>query len=337
MANAADMRRADKLKQLVLVGVLLALGLSDADAATRPQVAWVKLATPHTPPARGAMAMAFDPVSNTVLMFGGFGAGHLNDTWRFDGKDWTQLTPATSPPPRAAAAIAYDAPSGKLILFGGYDGTRWLGDSWAWDGASGSWTRLTSAHSPLAVSGAAMFSDPFDGHAILFGGTSGKLLGGYTRQSLKWNGSDWVHTGSQAPTARAAMAAALDPDAGSALVFGGLGNVFPYGTWVWNGVRWKNLSPVVSPPLTSEGAAAYDQALGMIVVFGGFDSSKPSSAWGWNPVKQTWRALQQSPHPSNRTSPGMCFDPAIGHAVLFGGYGTAKAGGVLNDTWVLQP
>ena len=33
----------------------------------------------------------------------------------------------------------------------------------------------------------------------------------------------------------------------------------------------------------------------------------------------------------------MCFDPAVGHAALFGGYRTAMTGGVLNDTWILQP
>jgi len=36
-------------------------------------------------------------------------------------------------------AMAYDSGRGKIVLFGGYAGSAVLGDTWEWDGASGTW------------------------------------------------------------------------------------------------------------------------------------------------------------------------------------------------------
>src|ERR1017187_10564845 len=87
---------------------------------------WRKLNPFTSPPARFAASMAFDPVSGRILLFGGTGAGSVNDarndTWTWDGSTWLELHPATSPPPRLGASMTLDSWSGHLLLFGGQAG-----------------------------------------------------------------------------------------------------------------------------------------------------------------------------------------------------------------------
>ena len=63
--------------------------------------------------------MAYDAARQRVVLFGGFGGGHLGDTWEWNGTNWTQLTPSTSPTARNAHAMAYDAARQRVVLLGG--------------------------------------------------------------------------------------------------------------------------------------------------------------------------------------------------------------------------
>ena len=63
--------------------------------------------------------MAYDAARHRTVMFGGFDAGVIGDTWELDGATWRQRSPATSPPPRYQTAMAYDAARGRVVLFGG--------------------------------------------------------------------------------------------------------------------------------------------------------------------------------------------------------------------------
>jgi hypothetical protein len=68
-----------------------------------------------------------------------------------------------APPGRAAAQMAYDRVTRKVILFGGFSGRQYLGDTWLWDGNALRWTRAAPIHSPPAVTGPMVFTDP-NGH-----------------------------------------------------------------------------------------------------------------------------------------------------------------------------
>jgi hypothetical protein len=79
-------------------------------------------ATAGTPPSpRWAASMAWDPLDNYDLLFGGalVGGQTLGDTWMFNGT-WHNITTSVGfpPLPRAGAAMS-DSPSGYLLLFGG--------------------------------------------------------------------------------------------------------------------------------------------------------------------------------------------------------------------------
>jgi hypothetical protein len=97
------------------------------------------------PSPRGGEALAYDPVSGKVVVFGGrrVSEPYLGDTWTWDGSQWTQQHPATSPTPRLNGTMAYDPNSRKLLLFGGEISPMGQPstDTWSWDGSS--WTQLT--------------------------------------------------------------------------------------------------------------------------------------------------------------------------------------------------
>jgi len=72
--------------------------------AAAPAASWKKLTPGVSPSARAAMAMAYDPVSQRVVLFGGYDdLIYLDETWTFDGATWRMETPPLSPPPRAPA------------------------------------------------------------------------------------------------------------------------------------------------------------------------------------------------------------------------------------------
>lgn len=127
------------LSRLVLGAFAVAAPLAPVSA----QVDWRPLTPAVTPPARAAHAMAFDPIHDRIVLFGGQDntSTRLRDTWLYDGTTWTQTNPATSPPARAGHFMAYDPIRGRVVLFGGYGSGITRGDTREWDGQN--WVRRT--------------------------------------------------------------------------------------------------------------------------------------------------------------------------------------------------
>src|SRR5215471_15653290 len=58
---------------------------------------WTQLHPAASPPGREDQQMAYDPATQTVILFAGFhGTGYWDDTWSWNGSNWTKLSPATS-------------------------------------------------------------------------------------------------------------------------------------------------------------------------------------------------------------------------------------------------
>ncbi|MBL8934516.1 MAG: hypothetical protein JNM69_08175 [Archangium sp.] len=111
--------------------------------------------------------MAWDPVRQRVVLFGGSGqAGVLGDTWEWDGTTWTQRTPITSPPARRAHAMAWDEGRQRVIIFGGYPNS--LADTWEWDGTT--WLQRMPLNPPPPSAYLGLASDTVRRHVVLFGG-----------------------------------------------------------------------------------------------------------------------------------------------------------------------
>jgi N-acetylneuraminic acid mutarotase len=132
------------------------------------------------PSARSNLAMAYDPESRKVVLFGGlvgkgFSSSRVNDTWTYDSKknEWNLVVPkAAVPHARNSHSMTYDPAFHRVILFGGFggEGTA-LNDVWAYDPAGKTWTDLQPAGKPPAGRGEqSMVCDPKSGALILFGG-----------------------------------------------------------------------------------------------------------------------------------------------------------------------
>ena len=242
---AASMAYDAQSGQLLLFGGASANGTPQNDTWVWGGTAWTQVNLGGTSPSpRYAAAMAYDPTTHTVILFGGDTVGGpLNDTWSWNGTTWSLLTPAGSPPARHSASLAYDPVSTNLILFAGctihqlqpcdISGVpATLGDTWSWNGTT--WTQLTPATSPSARSGAAFATDTATdvNQAVLFGGetASGTALG----DTWFWTGTNWVlQSLTPSPPARFAAGFAFDPALGGLLLFGGqdaaLGDSWEFG------------------------------------------------------------------------------------------------------------
>lgn len=85
------------------------------------------------PVGRDHHAMAFDPLTQTTLLFGGYRDGYLGDTWQMVKGTWRILAP-NGPARAGKPAIFYDKISEQLIMYGGWDRTnKPLTDFWIFD------------------------------------------------------------------------------------------------------------------------------------------------------------------------------------------------------------
>jgi len=139
---------------------------------------WSRAAPGSSPSPRDSFAMAYDPATGLIVLFGGeiWSTScschvYVNETWTWDGSTWTQQQPANSPSARVDSRIAYDSASGTLILFGGSSGSSSsLTETWSWDGAN--WTQLSPANAPTSRQGSTMAAHAQSGTDVLFGGVN---------------------------------------------------------------------------------------------------------------------------------------------------------------------
>jgi len=133
--------------------------------------------TGAAPPARGGHAMAYDPVQDKIVLFGGTDSStYFNDTWVFDftTSTWTQVTPmGDMPSPRSGHRMAYDPTTATVVLFGGWDGTAYFNDTWTFDVATSTWTVVDLMSAPAARDSHSLVCSLATNELILFGGFVG--------------------------------------------------------------------------------------------------------------------------------------------------------------------
>lgn len=93
------------------------------------------------PSARDGARAAYDPRSQSVVLFGGCEISkvvrHLGDQWSWDGSTWTQRSDS-GPAPRAHAAFAFDARRKVFVLTGGSNSPATVLDD-VWEHAGERW------------------------------------------------------------------------------------------------------------------------------------------------------------------------------------------------------
>jgi hypothetical protein len=293
--------------------------------------------TPSTEPTNGyggcCFAMAFDPVSNSTLLFGGVQCCYstLGNTWQLQGGQWSQLFPNNAPSAREGPAMAFDAATNTVVLFGGsttlFGGCCGdLNDTWIWNGATSTWTQVIANRDPNSpparrFDGQGMAYDPNTKTVVMFGGSTQE--GTNPTDTWTWNGvtQTWSQQSPATSPPQGGGGMATDP-AGNVVLFNGPSST----TWVWNGTTWQQQFPATTPSAPSAGMA-YDTDLNEDILYGGTGSNE---TWTWDGTE--WTQIFPANVPHDRYAYPMEYDGAAHAVVLFGGFSSGPA---LNDTWEL--
>ncbi len=286
-------------------------------------VQWHAPALALAPPARGDFAIAYDPVGQRIVLFGGANgaAAVFGDTWVWDGQ-WTPLAGLGGPGPRRAAALAFDPANGRLLLYGGSATST---DTWSLVGNT--WARLTTSNDPGPRTRATLVHDGV-GMLLLDG------AGVRDTRAMRLVGTAWQPVDLVQNAGRPGAAAAWDRLRNRALVVGGpAGNTataqFDLASPRYG--RWDLPLLAVEPPQRQFAGLAWSQRDLGLLLFGGATSTSPAiplgDTWLWNGAAWLPRQPVHAPPPRR----GMLLQPdPRGGALLFGGSNGSQE---LGDQW----
>jgi hypothetical protein len=203
-------------------------GTAFGDTWTWDGCNWTQQFPPTSPPARVWSQMVYDPVTRTVLLFGGTntpdGNDSYSDTWEWNGltRTWRELQPTSHPSARTTNPMAYDPRTRTVVLLGGVaTNLTALNDTWTWNGIN--WVQHFPATSPEPRNGPGMVYDSALGAVVLFGGAVGICCSSNLNDTWVWNGVDWteIYPATMLPQARNGVNIAYDPIYRVTLLFGG--------------------------------------------------------------------------------------------------------------------
>jgi hypothetical protein len=248
------------------------------------------VSTGVAPGPRERHALAWDPVNDVLVAFGGQNRPTIPlvhyDTLHVmtPGGAWKQITKAGPwPAPRKDATPIWLPHLGQFLLYGGDDGanaTNRFSDMWRLkiDASAGTaiWTQLSPTGVIPAQSSACVVYDPTVRHVILFGGETAdgfdnNTMFMYSVDSATWSGV--LATGAP-PIGESFNQCAWDPVSRRIVLFGGqeaggapLGGAYTFDP---DAVAWDT-PPLrtLEPPACSDGGAVYSDALGAMFWFGG--------------------------------------------------------------------
>lgn len=282
---------------------VMAFGPAVIDAKPQPGVtygwngsSWSVVATTGSIPGYQNAALASEPASTRLILFGGYAAGANSDqTWALENGNWKNLNPRSHPSAQTSPALAVDAVAGRLILFGGCcaagstpnGGSIPLAETWAWTGAD--WLRLAPAHSPPGRMGASLVWDPDGKQLVLFGGA-----GAIERQlydTWTWDGADWHPQGALDPglATLQTQTVAYDGVRHLLLLFVDLRgrDKSPGGSlWSWTPTSGWQADSAVAPPQGSEPRMTWDAAHNVVLLLNPFRVNEGPETWTWD--GRTW-------------------------------------------------
>ena len=175
--------------------------LDDANSSTGVST-WIQLFPTGTPPpARLNFNTAYDPSTNSLIVFGGSNCAgaYLSDVWILSGANgesgtptWAQIIPSGGgPSARENSSAVYDSVNKVLTVFGGDAGSGGLSDVWTLINATAStpaWTQLSpTGTAPSARTGQSAVYDIANNRMIIFGGVT-------TLTGIQPLGETWILT-----------------------------------------------------------------------------------------------------------------------------------------------
>lgn len=356
-AEAAEGGAYDASASQVVIfgGYQPSCGYSCSDTWTYRSGAWTKVATPTSPSLGIDPTMFYDPLTQYVVAYGGYGSlcsstqsYYCESTWKYVGGDWYQLPVAgalcgaigqpscpTTRSPSAASGMgsAWDATDGYGVIWGGANNSAASLSTWSFQ--NGNWTNLNTTVTPDAYFGnwnLGMTWDgaPADGYVFAWGGQN---LGWDTHENFGFVGGTWkVVSLVVTPYTLSYEDGDLVYDAADGYVLDDVGGQ----TWKFLGGSWTELFPATEPPATEVGGLTFDPTLGKVVHFGGYglQSGQPQNQV-WYYAGGDWSLCTTcGTAPSPRQGEVFVYDPQFGGEIMFGGQGSSPA--FKDGTWLLQ-
>jgi hypothetical protein len=251
----------------------------DGDTWTFARGRWTQQHPAVSPSPRWEAAISYDPLSQSVILIGGFDAfGPEPDMWSWDGTNWTELSPPSVPPGRSAAGMTWSPADNALILFGGEDFSgNPLSDTWLYNGLT--WTQQSPQTVPPARAFSAMDYDAQDGYVLMFGGSQFNNVS-FLGDTWAWITPNWyLKPAKTSPAPRAGEALSTysyDANGERTILFGGVTYVGSTKTannetWVWNGHTWTQVFPTTSPSPRWGAGFDWDPTNHLYLLFGGYD------------------------------------------------------------------
>jgi len=148
---------------------------------------WTDLRPTQSPPPVLAGSLAYDPLHDEIVLFGGAHVAEqgrdgqivgYTGTWlyRFQENRWLPLALETQPPPRMNTRLVCDTKNQQLVLFGGDAQNEYLADTWIFDLKTRAWHQSKAMSGPEARAGHFTVYDPDTGWVIIGGGYNRKDL-----------------------------------------------------------------------------------------------------------------------------------------------------------------
>jgi hypothetical protein len=228
------------------------------------------LRTSTGPSARRNAALAYDPIRQVTVLFGGDdGVNDLSDTWEWNGTSWTVRTPAANPSVRAGAVGTWDPVRQRVVLFGGRAGTTtYFSDVYEYDGAT--WTLRTGLGTgPSARSGAGLAYDTARARLVMSCGQP------ESTNCDTWElGTTWTRiTTTLSPGSRHYPGYAFHAARGRTVLTCGTsgGTTAAASSFEFDGTAWT--ANASNPTIRGWVTMAYDSTRGKMVLFGGYGGS----------------------------------------------------------------
>jgi len=241
-------------------------------------------------------ATALDVQSRKLILYQGYSAAFDAvdvETWAYDIETgvWENRHPAQQPPTRWGSMMVYDPKVDRVLLYGGSNfaegvacgfcsETTVLGDLWAYDYESNTWTELHPSVSPPPHHFPVLEYVPTIDRVVLFGGYQQGFTSLFNDTwAFDYHANRWVNLNPQnPPPPRAYHYMALEPRANRIVMFGGVEDESQYPnspettngeTWVYSiaGNSWKQVFPDDAPGPHAWHAMSHTK--GPVFMFGG--------------------------------------------------------------------
>jgi hypothetical protein len=258
-------------------------------------------------------AIAYDPGSRLIVLFGITEGDFKATTWTWAGRTWTRQHPQSSPAD-LRGSLAYDWVTSSMLLFGTtYPDSQ--SQTWAWK--DGNWLRLHPTMEPPGQYAFNIVSDSVSKRVLAFGGCCAQSV--LPSQTWSWDGNSWSRLQPKAmPSDRYGVSFAYDAALQRTVLFGGFVNSSGSQSsdlWTWNGETWVHESVSAELPADLANAAiGYDGAHKKVVLLARSGKYEVET-WTWN--GQTWSRQYPSSVPPATVTYQMAWDEASGQLVLF--------------------